>query len=51
MLQTSDEHGANAKDFLAAGVGGHVAEADAGETGTGEVQCGDVVLAVGHVVH
>ena len=39
---TSDEHGADGEDLLSVGVGRHVAEAHAGQTGQGEVERSDV---------
>lgn len=42
LLLTSDHHHGHGKDFLPVRRRGDVAEADAGQTGHGEVQGGDV---------
>ena len=41
---TADEHDTDGKDLLRVGVGGHVAEAHAGEAAEGEVEGGDVLV-------
>ena len=47
---TSDEHSDNGEYFLGVGVGGDVAEADAGEAGAGEVERRDVGTALWRLV-
>ena len=42
---TADEHGADGEDLLRVRVGGHVAEAHAGEAAEREVEGGDVGAA------
>ena len=44
---TSNEHDDDGEYFLLPGVGGHVAEADGGEGGAGEVEGGGVGVQVG----
>ena len=46
MHQGPDHHDHDGEDLLVLGVGGHVAKADGGEGSAGEVQGGDVGVAV-----
>lgn len=48
---TSNQHRDDAEYFLCTGGGRHVAEPDAGQTGTSEIQRSYVRLRVRHVVH
>ena len=41
---TANEHHADGEDLFGVGVGGHVANAHAGEAAEGEVQGGDVLV-------
>lgn len=54
-ILTAQHHGEDGEDLLGVGVGGHVAEADAGEDGEGEVKGGNVLgldgRPAGGVVH
>ena len=47
---TSNEHSDNGEYFLGVGVGGDVAEADAGEAGAGEVERRDIGAALWRLV-
>lgn len=49
--RTSDQHDADAEDFFRQRVGRHVAEADAGEAGAGEVERRHVAVPLRQTVH
>lgn len=44
---TADQHDADGENLLRVGVGRHVAEAHAGQTAEGEVECRDVLVLDG----